>query len=121
MNEKEIQQTICSRIRLLRKERGMTLAEFSKFLGIPKTTISHWELNDIDTMKLSNLSIIARKCDVSDGWIMGGDVPRHRFTDEENAKVVIINRKLLAYDSSQLDMVIRFLEGFVDAKDDTQK
>lgn len=66
-------KNIGSRIRNIRKDKGMTLKEFSKLLDVPISSISSWE-RGVNVPTSQNLDLISEKSGVSSDWILYGDV-----------------------------------------------
>ncbi|WP_067844228.1 helix-turn-helix domain-containing protein [Amphibacillus sediminis] len=61
------------RIRSLREKRDMTLKEFSEYLDIPVSSINSWE-RGVSIPRPNYLKLLADKNDVSESWILYGDV-----------------------------------------------
>ncbi len=61
------------RIRSLREKRDMTLKEFSEYLDIPVSSINSWE-RGVSIPRPNYLKLLADKNDVSERWILYGDV-----------------------------------------------
>src|SRR5690625_4715311 len=61
------------RIRSLREKRDMTLKEFSEYLDIPVSSINSWE-RGVSIPRPNYLKLLADKNDVSENWILYGDV-----------------------------------------------
>lgn len=114
MTKEETQKLISSRIKLLREERGMTLQAFADFIEVPKTSLIRWEKGALTSMKLSVLSNIAKKCNVSDGWIMGGNVPRRRPSENETTRRREVEKRLVGLSDKQLEMILKFINDYVE-------
>ena len=62
-------QLIGHRIRTRREELGMTQSDLGDAIGVHKSTIMRYEAGEIARIKLPLLQEIARKLDVSPGWL----------------------------------------------------
>ena len=60
------------RIKLLRKELGLTQQEFADKLGIKRTTIGNYELGRNEPVD-SVISLICDRCHVNETWLRTGD------------------------------------------------
>src|SRR5699024_8934886 len=61
------------RIRSLRENKDMTLKEFSEYLNIPISSINSWE-RGVSIPRPNYLKLLADKNDISEQWILYGDV-----------------------------------------------
>ena len=62
--------------------RNMSAAEFSRRMGISEAVISQYRSGKYEP-KQDRLDEFARALDVSEGWLMGYDVPMERRAAEE--------------------------------------
>ena len=60
------------RIKLLRKELGLTQQEFADKLGIKRTTIGNYELGRNEPVD-SVISLICDRCHVNETWLRTGN------------------------------------------------
>lgn len=90
------------RIRLLRKEKNMTLRELSDALGVPFTTLGNYEREDREP-NFQNFKAIADYFQVSIDYLMGRD-SIESISDEE---VTIKTLKYLDEELSNSDLEIR--------------
>ncbi|GIN57934.1 hypothetical protein J8TS2_22530 [Lederbergia ruris] len=65
--------SIGSRIRQIRKEKQMTLKEFSQLLDVPISSISSWE-RGANVPSSQNLKLLSEKTGVDSNWILYGDI-----------------------------------------------
>ncbi len=86
------------RIKSLRKDRGLTQKELSKLSSISEISIRKYENGDRQP-KQKAIYHLAKALDVSEGWLMGYDVPMER---EENT--------FLADQTEELSCFIKYLE-----------
>ena len=67
---------IGNRINSARNQRGMTLDEIAKAVGVTKSTIQRYEKGTIPRIKLPVIESIARVLNVDPNWLIGNtDVP----------------------------------------------
>lgn len=81
-----------SRVRVLRKERGLTLERFGQILGVSKTAISKIE-RDENALTDTMARLISREFSVSERWLRTGEGEM-----EEDGKDRVIRDLVLAYD-----------------------
>jgi transcriptional regulator with XRE-family HTH domain len=91
--------TIGERIKSLRMERGLTQKELSNLSSLSEISIRKYESGDRQP-KQNAIFKLAKALDVSEGWLMGFDVPMERI--EEN--------NFLADQSKELTTFIKYLE-----------
>lgn len=89
---------IGERIKNLRKQKGLTQKELAKLSSISEISIRKYE-NGHRQPKQKAIYQLAKALNVSEGWLMGYDVPMDR--EEEN---------FLAKQSEELTCFIRYLE-----------
>ena len=82
------------RLRMLRKERGMTLDEVSSRIGMQKSNLSKYERGENENMKRSTIAALAQLFDVSVPYLLGYTDERHplaelysRLNDENKATI----------------------------------
>lgn len=71
--------TFPERLRAILDETGIRQTDLCDKAGIGKSAMSQY-LHGAFIPKQAKLSAIAEALDVSEGWLMGYDVPRHRIT-----------------------------------------
>ena len=59
------------KIKALRLEKGMTLEEVGRKVGVGKSTVRKWESGDIKNMRRDKIALIASALGVSPGYLMG--------------------------------------------------
>ena len=64
------QEKIAERIRLARKDAGMTLQEIATAIGVTKSTVQRYEQGRIENVKQPVLEAMARALDVNPEWLM---------------------------------------------------
>lgn len=71
---------------------GMRPIDLCDKTGIPKSMLSYY-LNGKTKPKADRLHIIAKALDVSEAWLLGFDVPKHRTVDQKKndqlAKLIV--------------------------------
>ena len=68
-----------NRIRILRKQFGLTQEELGKKMGVIKQTVSSWE-NNISEPNSEILLNMASVFDVSVDYLLGNDTPTNTFS-----------------------------------------
>ena len=58
-------------IKMLRKERGLTLEEVGKRVGVGKSTVRKWESGQIANMRRDKIALLAKALAVSPTFLMG--------------------------------------------------
>ena len=62
---------ISDRIRILRKEKGLTLEEVGNRVGVGKSTVRKWESGQIANMRRDKIALLASALGVSPAYLMG--------------------------------------------------
>lgn len=70
------------RLREAIEEAGMRPIDLVEKAGVPKSMLSYY-LNGKTKPKADRLHIIAKALDVSEAWLLGYDVPKHRTADQK--------------------------------------
>lgn len=94
----------CEKLKLLREERNMTLAEFAKLLGTSKQVISRYERGE-NTPKITTVAHYADVLGVSLAYLMNDTVTDRTATtpaDTKTASSAVI--KLTAGEKALLDL-----------------
>ena len=68
------------RLKALREQKNMTLADVADITGIPAPTLNRYELGQ-RTPKITMANIIAEKLGVSSMWLQGYDVPQKELDE----------------------------------------
>ena len=77
----------CEKLKLLREERDMSLAEFANLLGTSKQVLSRYERGE-NTPKITTVAHYAKVLDVSLAYLMKDNVTDRKattFADKANA------------------------------------
>lgn len=88
--------TIGERIRIIRKEKGLTQQALGRLLGVTQATVGQYETNQ-NPPKIGTIEKIAAALDVDVNWLVNGlpqdlcdqsmiDYVEHRFTEAELRK-----------------------------------
>lgn len=62
---------IGEKIKILRKQKGMTLEELGDKIGVGKSTVRKWETGMIANMRRDKISKIAEALDTTPAYLMG--------------------------------------------------
>ena len=103
-----IMQTIGSRIRYLRKKKGVTLSEAARATAISKSNISSFE-NDKSKPSIDALINLSNYFEVSSDWIIRGDdaIPKKEQNDQQTptGSAVVEGRRPEYLNSAELDLI----------------
>lgn len=80
--EQERISKLSARLKEAIDSAGMLPIDLSKKTGIPKSMISYY-LSGKTEPKADRLHIIAKALDISEPWLLGFDVPKHRTADQK--------------------------------------
>lgn len=75
------------RIKMLRKELGLTMEKFGNRLGVKKNSVSQWE-NGINNITDQMFKAICREFSVSEEWLRSGKGDMFVIPDDEDAVLV---------------------------------
>ena len=64
---------IADRIKMLRKQQGLTLEEVGNRVGVGKSTVRKWESGQIANMRRDKIALLAAALGVSPSTLMGWD------------------------------------------------
>lgn len=64
---------MAQKIKSMREEKGMTLEELGKKVGVGKSTVRKWEQGIISNMRRDNISKLADALGCSPSYLMGWD------------------------------------------------
>lgn len=59
------------RVRIRRKQKGLTLDDIANEIGVAKSTIQRYETGSIERLKLPVIEAIARVLEVNPAWLVG--------------------------------------------------
>ena len=71
---------ISEKIRILRKERGLTLEEVGNRVGVGKSTVRKWESGEIANMRRDKIALLAAALGVAPSYLMGWDEKKKEET-----------------------------------------
>lgn len=108
---------IGDKINQLRRERGMTLEELGKIVGVGKSTVHKWECGMIANMRRDKIAKIAGALGVTPAYLMGwedvevtpdvAEMPRDAVEDE----IIDVLRDLSDAERDMALSYVRFLAG----------
>lgn len=75
---------IGQRIKALREEKGMTLEELGKKVGVGKSTVRKWETGIIANMRRDKIAKIADALETSPAYLMGWEENVSHFSKKES-------------------------------------
>ena len=59
------------KIKLLRKQQGLTLEDVGRIVGVGKSTVRKWETGDIANMRRDKIALLAEALHTTPGYLMG--------------------------------------------------
>lgn len=104
-------ELVSQRFIYARKNKGLTLEEVGKQLGVSKTAVLKWERGQVRKMKLPMVETLARIYDVSPAWLMGLEAPMdNRFYGRSKKAwlIPILGTVKAGYDSLVDDNVLGY-------------
>ena len=66
-----IASDVSEKIKQLRSERGMTLEQVAKIVGVGKSTVRKWETGTIANMKIDKIVLLAKTLDTTPSYLLG--------------------------------------------------
>ena len=98
--------TIGERIRVLRKETGLTLEKFGECIGVKKAALSHIE-NDKNGPSDQTIKSIAREFAVSEEWLRTGEGPMRTIQSSQIVAEVREKLHLSEWGTTALERFLR--------------
>ena len=98
--------TIGERIRVLRKETGLTLEKFGECIGVKKAALSHIE-NDKNGPSDQTIKSIAREFAVSEEWLRTGEGPMRTIQSDQIVAEVREKLHLSEWGTTALERFLR--------------
>lgn len=96
------------RLQELLDEHGMRAVDLAEAINAPKARISQW-MNGKTKPNSKSLYQVAKYFNVSEGWLLGADVPKHVDRKTLEAKVEICDMIEKCYGSGAREAVRKFL------------
>lgn len=84
------------RFKVLREEKGMTLAEIAKKMEVSEATVQRWESGNIKQVRYGRINKLAEVLDTSPAYLMGYDEQSDEelALTEDERKFILMIRKL---------------------------
>lgn len=102
--------TIGERIRLRRKELGLTADDLGGLLGKNRATIYRYESNDIENMPITIIAPLAQALKCSPAYLMGWEEKKNALPDDDSAlNAMILERFSQLTPENRLE-ILEFLE-----------
>jgi repressor LexA len=84
---------MAKRIKDLRLEKGLTLEQVGKIVGVGRSTVRKWETGMIANMKRDKIASLSKALGVSPSYLLGyTDERTLQPTKEENELISLINQ-----------------------------
>jgi transcriptional regulator with XRE-family HTH domain len=86
------------KIKMLRKQHGLTLQDVGDAVGVGKSTVRKWEIGDIANMKRDKIAALAAALHTTPGYLMGWEDEAGNKTRpplSERAQAIIGNNESL--------------------------
>ena len=100
-------ETINDRVKVLRKELGLTLEKFGQHLGVGKTAINKIEKGENNVTEQMTKAI-CREFNVDYFWLTEG-IGNEMFIEKENDSIKLVAEEYGLTDS-EADMIVKFLK-----------
>lgn len=72
-----MEEAMGMKLKALRKEKGLTMDEVAKKIGVARSTVTKWELGYIENMRTDKVSKLAEVYNVSPLYIIGMTDDKH--------------------------------------------
>lgn len=96
---------MAKRIKDLRLEKGLTLEQVGKIVGVGRSTVRKWETGMIANMKRDKIASLSKALGVSPSYLLGyTDERTLQPTKQENELISLINQ----FNEEQLKEFINF-------------
>lgn len=126
--EKNIGESVSERIKLRRKELGLTLKQVSESLKVTEATISRYESKEIQNMGIDKLEPLSKILKCSPAYLLTGyenfkvkdtdeeEIKNYELSKEEKEEIkkiidmnllMLNNKNILIGDKKELEKVIR--------------
>ena len=116
--DKTMENEISKRIKQLRLDRGMTLEEVAKIVGVGKSTVRKWETGMIANMKRDKIPLLAKALSTTPEYLMGWDAPKdviEAVTLTEGEQMLLDLFRLVPEDKQQ--MVLQMIRAALSTKE----
>lgn len=87
-----MEEGMAQRIKLLRREKGLTLEQVADVVGVGKSTVRKWETGMIANMKRDKIASLAKALGTTPEYLMGWDdkkIPSDELALTEGEKALI--------------------------------
>lgn len=110
---KEINENRSKRLKESRIEKGLSITEVSKMIGVNHSTLSRWEAGKTTSMKFDHLQKIADIYGVNPDWLWGYDVSKNVETEEHKDIKEKINDLIDTASDDDLKKIHQVIELFM--------
>ena len=105
-----MESELSRKIKQLRLEKGMTLEEVAKIVGVGKSTVRKWETGMIANMKRDKIALLAKALGTTPAYLMGWKdeylpVDEPKLTEGQELLLVIFNQVPEVQQRMVLDMI----------------
>jgi transcriptional regulator with XRE-family HTH domain len=104
--------TFGDRLKQLRDEKGMTMAQLGNLIGVSEATIQRYECGEIRNPKHERIVALAATLGVKEGTLMGWE------TDVLDEDIRILARNMQKMPPAKKRQVIRLINAMMDDDDD---
>ena len=112
-----MENEISSKIRQLRLEKGMTLEDVAKVVGVGKSTVRKWETGMIANMGRDKIPLLAKALSTTPAYLMGWnepDVKKQELILTEGEKMLLDLFRLVPDDKQE--MVLQMIKIALNSK-----
>lgn len=109
---------IGERIKLARIDRGLTLNDVAKVLGMNKSTIQRYESGAVDKIKLPVLEALAMFLCVNPAWLIGNDA--NKFVETKNYSTSMLDfskYNKIKFTKGELEKITTFIDFIINQRD----
>ena len=105
-------QGMAQRIKMLRKEKGLTLEQVANIVGVGKSTVRKWETGMIANMKRDKIAALAKALGTTPAYLMGWKeqeekpLPTEETLNDREKVLLELFRQVPEYDQQMIvDMI----------------
>ena len=98
------------RIKELRQERGLTLEQVAKVVGVGKSTVRKWETGMIANMKRDKIASLAKALGTTTAYLMGWqEVMEDKRMDSGHRELVALIEQLTDEEVAELSNFVDYI------------
>jgi len=102
--------TIGERIKVRRKELGLSADELGEILGKNRATVYRYESNEIENMSIAIIAPLAKALKCSPSYLMGWEEKKNALPDDDSALNAMILERFLKLTPENRLALLEYLE-----------